>query len=243
MAEPSGIIAACTSYLESYLDGDAERMASCLHPALVKRCAVNPGDEDLALEETDFDEMTGVAVAGGPKAIGRTSEITILDALDDIATAKVLSEPFVDLVNLARFGDRWLIVDALYQRRPGADATGDPGPVTDAINGYAASWFDADRSLAASVVHPHLAERRTRPSPGNPLALEATTFEELLEIATDGPDEPLPRAWTAEVLDRSGDIAVGKVVMAWFDLYPLLVRAGERWMIVNILYRSRWTAA
>jgi len=35
----------------------------------------------------------------------------------DSASVKVLSEPFVDYLHLARFGERWLIVNVLYERR------------------------------------------------------------------------------------------------------------------------------
>jgi Putative lumazine-binding len=40
--------------------------------------------------------------------------VTVLDLFGDIATVMVRSEPFVEYVHLARFGDRWLIVNALY---------------------------------------------------------------------------------------------------------------------------------
>ncbi len=72
------------------------------------------------------------------------------------------------------------------------------------------------------------------------LDLDENTFEELLEIVAQGPDEPVERVWKAEVLDVSGDIASGKVIAAWFDIYLHLARFADRWMIVNILYRSTW---
>jgi len=41
-------------------------------------------------------------------------EVTVLDVFRDIATVMVRSAPFVEYLHLARFGDRWLIVNALY---------------------------------------------------------------------------------------------------------------------------------
>ena len=38
----------------------------------------------------------------------------MLDVFRDIATVMVRSEPFVEYLHLARFGKRWLIVNALY---------------------------------------------------------------------------------------------------------------------------------
>ena len=40
-------------------------------------------------------------------------QVRVLDVFRDIALM-VRSEPFVEYLHLARFGDRWLIVNALY---------------------------------------------------------------------------------------------------------------------------------
>jgi len=39
----------------------------------------------------------------------------VLDVYRDIATVMFTCEPFREYVHLARFGDRWLIVNTLYQ--------------------------------------------------------------------------------------------------------------------------------
>lgn len=41
-------------------------------------------------------------------------EVTVLDVFRDMATVVVRSEPSVEYLHLARFGDGWLIVNALY---------------------------------------------------------------------------------------------------------------------------------
>ncbi|MGZ5213907.1 MAG: nuclear transport factor 2 family protein [Actinomycetota bacterium] len=237
------IVGATTDYVESYFDGDAARMASCLHPRLAKRRADDHEARTSGLVEAPFEEMTTEAVAGGPKDLGREVEITILDVVDGIATAKVVSEPFVDMLHLARFGDRWLIVNALWQRRPGADGPGDAELVSRALDDYSRSWFDRDVDAVRGAVHPALVERRVLDAASGSLDLDENGFEELIEIIADGPDEPVERAWDAEVLDVSGDIASGKVIAAWFDIYLHLARFADRWMIVNILYRSTWEPA
>ena len=233
------IVGAATDYVESYLDGDAVRMASCLHPRLAKRRADDHEARTSGLVEAPFEEMTTEAVAGGPKDLGRGVEITILDVVDGIATAKVVSEPFVDLLHLARFGDRWLIVNALWEHRPEAGGPGDPAAVGRTLDDYSGSWFDRDVEAVHRAVHPSLAERKVVDATSGALDLEETTFEELLEIVAQGPDEPVERVWDSEVLDVSGDIASGKVVATWFDIYLHVARFADRWIIVNILYRTR----
>jgi hypothetical protein len=39
----------------------------------------------------------------------------VLDISKDIAAVKVVSKPFIEYLQLGRFGDRWLIVNALYE--------------------------------------------------------------------------------------------------------------------------------
>ncbi len=42
-------------------------------------------------------------------------DVAVLDVCHEVATVMVRSEPFVEYLHLARFGDRWLIVNALYR--------------------------------------------------------------------------------------------------------------------------------
>jgi len=238
-SDRAAIFRACTDYVESWLDGDAERMASCLHPALAKRAAIDPDTGSTELNEAPFEHMTTTSVAGGPKPYGREIDIDILDMVDGIATVRVLSEPWIDLVHLARFGDRWLIVNALYEARPQADHAGDPAGVELALEDYSRSWFDRDGDAIRRSVHPGLAERSVIDAASGSLALEENTFEELLAIVAEGPAEPVDRRWDATVLDVTGDVASGKVAMGSWDVYLHLARFGDRWMTVNILYRTK----
>ena len=104
----------CADYIESWLDGDVERARRCLHPQLAKR---RVKDLSGALHEVPTEDMLADASAGAKQGVGRDYEIAILDVARDVATAKVLSEPFVDYLHLARVGDRWVIVNAIYEWR------------------------------------------------------------------------------------------------------------------------------
>jgi Putative lumazine-binding len=54
-ADRDAILAAAADYIESWLDGDAERMASCLHPKLVKRALDHRVARVFADEVRTFD--------------------------------------------------------------------------------------------------------------------------------------------------------------------------------------------
>ncbi len=90
-------------------------MRAMLPPALAKRTALEPGAPGLALDEDTAEGMVEI-VGRGPRATAEAGQdVTVLDVASDIATVKVVSAPFTEYLHLARFGDRWLIVNALYE--------------------------------------------------------------------------------------------------------------------------------
>ena len=111
------IIQAATDYIESWLDGDGERMRACLHPALAKRRVEDAASGELGLLEVTADGLSDNI--GDRKEVDRAYEVTVLDVSPGTASVRVTSAPFIDHLHLARFGDRWLIVNALYERRDG----------------------------------------------------------------------------------------------------------------------------
>ena len=109
------VAAVATQYFESWFEGDPDRMRAVLHPALAKRTALEPGAPGLALDEDTAEGMVEI-VGRGPRATAEAGQdVTVLDVASDIATVKVVSAPFTEYLHLARFGDRWLIVNALYE--------------------------------------------------------------------------------------------------------------------------------
>jgi hypothetical protein len=117
LAHTEGIRGAAVDYMQSWLDGDPDRMRRCLHPDLAKRRVRDSASGDLALWEVPARDLID-DVMGGPKLqYGGEFEITILDADDEVASVRILSQPFNEYLHLARFGDRWLVVNALYRRR------------------------------------------------------------------------------------------------------------------------------
>ena len=106
------------AYLESWLDGDGERMRSALHPMLAKRgLDYGPGASPTGLHHLETAYMIDSAGRGPRPQYGREIEVTILDLADNVASVKVVSEPFVDYLHLAKFEGRWWIVNVLYEDR------------------------------------------------------------------------------------------------------------------------------
>jgi len=239
-SEPrEAIVATCTDYAISWLEGDPERMADCLHRRLVKRALADPASGSLDLDEAPYDAMV-VAAARGPRPYGRELSIEVHDISEDIASASVLSEPWLDLVHLAWFGDRWRIVNVLYEPRATiVDAPADRIAVTDLLDAYARSAFDEDADVVLATHHPVLAERRVVLDKEGSRVLEELDRDEVVDAVRRGLDlERFGRTWQARVLEVGHDIAAVKVTMGWWDFELHLARFGLRWMIVNILYRT-----
>lgn len=113
------IEATIADYADGWLTGDAERMARCLHPGLAKRALAEPGPgvDPCTLHESPAAAM----IAGTREGRGRRHppgyETTFLDISGEIASAIVVTSPYVDYLHLARCDGRWLIVNALWRPR------------------------------------------------------------------------------------------------------------------------------
>ena len=93
-------------------------MRGALHPMLAKRgLDYSPDAAPTGVHHLDAEYMVASAGRGPRSQYERSIEITILDLADNIASVKVLSEPFVDYLHLARIDGRWSIVNALYEDR------------------------------------------------------------------------------------------------------------------------------
>jgi hypothetical protein len=113
-ADVEAVTAVATEYFQSWFARDGERMRRCLHPALAKRTPQQPGAESLELVEDTSEVLIADTAGGGGARFAPRQEVTVLDVFRDIATVMVRSEPFHEYLHLARFGNRWLVVNALY---------------------------------------------------------------------------------------------------------------------------------
>ncbi|MFN3583458.1 nuclear transport factor 2 family protein [Phenylobacterium sp.] len=123
-AQVKAVEAVAYDYVDGQLEGDAARVARSLHPDLAKR-AVRPNpDEMLGLRRMTKEELVDLTKQGvlkTPKDQWSRS-VKVLDIAGDVAVARVETPWFTDFFHLGRFGDRWVIVNAMWQpkARPAA---------------------------------------------------------------------------------------------------------------------------
>lgn len=123
-AEIKAIEAACYDYVDGQLEGDPAQVARSLHPDLAKGAArpATP-DEPLALRRMTKDELVALTRQGVIKTSRDQWQrsVRVLDIAGNAAVARVETPWFVDYFHLGCWGNRWVIVNALYHPKPRAD--------------------------------------------------------------------------------------------------------------------------
>jgi len=120
-ADSAALVATAKDYIEGWYQGDAARMTRALHPELVKRIHGHDQATGRYLVDTQGASrlILGTAKGGGtrtPKEQQRT-EVTILDVFRNAAVVRVDADAWVDYLQLVREGDRWLILNVLWELR------------------------------------------------------------------------------------------------------------------------------
>lgn len=117
----TAIEATCFDYVDGQLEGDAERVARALHPDLAKRRVLgDTPDERLGLRRMSRDELVELTRQGAlktPKAQWDRS-CKVLDVAGNTAVVRAETPWFVDFFHMGKFGDRWIIVNALWYSKP-----------------------------------------------------------------------------------------------------------------------------
>ena len=120
-SERAAIEATCFDYVDGQLEGDPERVARALHPDLAKRRVLGETvDERLGLRRMSKEELVELTRQGAlktPKAQWDRS-CTVLDVAGNTAAVRAETPWFVDFFHMGRFGDRWIIVNALWYSKP-----------------------------------------------------------------------------------------------------------------------------
>lgn len=123
-ADTAAIRATALDYVEGWYEGNPTRMARALHPELVKRIVVS----DTATGKSVLQNMGASALVNGARrGYGKNTpkdrqqkDVTILDIFNHAASAKAVMADWVDYMQLAKVDGRWLIVNVLWERKPGA---------------------------------------------------------------------------------------------------------------------------
>ena len=120
-ADTAAIRAAALDYIEGWYTGNAERMERAVHPDLAKRIMNTDqrGRRVLGHQSAMTLVLNTRRGAGKetPVAEQRT-DVRILDIFGNAASVRIDAGGWVDYLHVARWNDRWVIVNVLWELRP-----------------------------------------------------------------------------------------------------------------------------
>jgi Putative lumazine-binding len=122
-ADSAAIRVTALDYVEGWYEGNATRMAKAVHPELVKRIVVS----DTTTKRSVIQNMGASALVNGTRhGYGRSTakerqqkDVTILDIYGNAATVKSTMADWIDYMHLAKVDGRWVIVNVLWEQKPG----------------------------------------------------------------------------------------------------------------------------
>ena len=122
MAEDAGdstaIRETARNYMESWYRGDAGQMKKCLAKQLAKRNVKQGHGDTRVIGTTSRADMLSYTRSGYGKTLwqdGLEIKVSILDLHDNIASVKVVTPHYYEYLHLAKTGERWQIINALYE--------------------------------------------------------------------------------------------------------------------------------
>jgi nitrous oxidase accessory protein NosD len=125
-ADSAAIRATALDYVEGWYEGNAARMSRAVHPELVKRIVVS----DTATKRSVIQTMGATALVNGARhgwgketpSDRRQKDVTVLDIFGNAATVKAVMADWIDYLQIAKVDGRWVIVNVLWERKPGHGA-------------------------------------------------------------------------------------------------------------------------
>jgi hypothetical protein len=122
-AEKEAIKQTALDYIEGWYEGNAERMERALHPELAKRIVRT----DVKSGRSSLGQMSAMSLVLGTRAGGgkqtpaekRLKDVTILDVFENAASVKVVASDWIDYLHVAKWNGRWVIVNVLWELKPG----------------------------------------------------------------------------------------------------------------------------
>ena len=122
-ADTEAIKAAALDYAMGWYLGDADQMERALHPELAKRI-VRTENGRSRLDNMGAMRLVQYARKGYGKKTPedqRQADVEILDVFENVASVRLTMVGWIDYLHIARYDGRWVIVNVLWEMKPGDD--------------------------------------------------------------------------------------------------------------------------
>jgi hypothetical protein len=121
-ADSAAIRETAMDYMQGWYTGDAERMSRAVHPELAKRIVKQGQNGTAQLNNMGAEQLVNGTRRGFGKETPenqRQSDARILDIFGNTASVKATMRDWVDYMHMARWNGRWVIVNVLWEMKPG----------------------------------------------------------------------------------------------------------------------------
>lgn len=122
-ADSAGVRAAVMDYVEGIYRVDTARIVRSVRPEMAKRGYYIPRNQTAYTNSPmTYAQLINVAktfnAKGQLNAETAVKQVTILDILDQTASAKLVADWGIDYMHLAKYDGQWMIVNVLWQSAP-----------------------------------------------------------------------------------------------------------------------------
>jgi len=244
-----GVMRATLDYAEGWYQGDAERHARAYHPECLKqRYEIEEDSGVTHLDVITPRYMVDRILAGNTTVVDCEVEVTIDDIYEDVASVRVYSCEWVDLLHVAKARGEWKLIHVTCQRR----LEGEPQTAirtsedADALMGiamdYAEGWYQGDVERFGRSMHSEFLEHSflvEEDSGVTAMYVESRQFA--MDLCATGqyvvPDCPI------EVMidDIYGDVATVRVNSCRWVLFFHATRARGSWKFLHLVYHEQVT--
>lgn len=233
---------AVSDYCEGYYRRDPEQTYRSYHPECLKRSFDETEHGVFYLIAQTRASMVDVARIQERRVDNPTYEIIIDDVSDGIASVRLYSDDWVDLLHVVKARDEWKLLHAAYDTRsecPVEAAQSDVDAIHAVALDYIEAWYQGDAQRHAHAYHDECVKRAFREDGG----LEVTSGQRMVDLCATG-DTTLPNAeWDIHIDDIVGNVASVRVNSTrWID-HLHIAKARGRWALLHISYTPRNPAA
>ena len=119
--DSAAIRQATLDYIEGFYEGSAERMTRAVHPDLAKRVVKYDSTGNGEIQHMTAEELIGITEKGYGKQIPKErqqKDVEILHIYENSACVFITAGDWIDYLHLARFPERWMIVNVLWEPKP-----------------------------------------------------------------------------------------------------------------------------
>lgn len=112
--DSAAIQATVTNYIEAYYAGDAARLQATLHPHYLKHMIHG----NIPMREWTGQQMVDSIRSNGPANMPpneKTEQVSVMDILGDIASAKLVTPHWTDYMTLAKVNGDWKILSVVQR--------------------------------------------------------------------------------------------------------------------------------